>query len=139
MCNFPGQILNSWVGIVSDERTNRINAALTAFRTYLNSDSNKTIRFYIDASVGAGHQASSANLMRRLCQPLNRIPIAGYGYAGTIEVYIDEKPNYPYQNTLKTMRLLLPELDPQDGNPSTFHGATVYFKKLGAPPDTKVN
>jgi len=137
--SFPGFILSAWYDVLSGARMTRGQAGIDAFRKYLNGGGNTTIRFYIAGTTGMGHQASSANLIRRLCQPVGDNP-AGYDYAGTIEAYIDASAGFEkYQDTLKKMQLLLPEIT---GNgPYKFYSATLVFSQYDVknPPKAKVN
>jgi LysM repeat protein len=137
--SFPGFLLSAWYDVLSGARMTRGKAGINAFRTYLNGGSNETIRFYIAGTTGMGHQASSANLIRRLCQPVADDP-AGYNYAGTIQIYIDDSAGFaPYDVTLQKMLLLLPEKVVKSASQYTFYQATIEFFKKAKPPATQVN
>ncbi len=139
--SFPGFLLSAWYDIVGGARMTRGQAGIDAFRAYLNNGANQTIRFYIAGTTGYGHQASSANLMRRLCQP-NAGVSPGYVYTGTIEAYIDASAgNRPYAETLAKMLRLLPELGAPVGGVYPFiNGAHVQFAPYpAAPPAAAVN
>ena len=112
-------------------------AAFEAFRKRLAGSPGT--RVLVDDGGGPEYQASSANVVRRLCTPPSGT-VPGYGYTGAVEVYLlTADGGYPAR--LAAMLLLLPELVPVTGSPGTYRfggdqGATVTFPELrrGATP-----
>ncbi|HEY0164862.1 MAG TPA: hypothetical protein VGB39_05765, partial [Sphingomicrobium sp.] len=110
-------------------------AGLAAFTTYLNGPSNRIIRAYVPGSPGQGHQASTANILRRLFMP----PPDGLDYRGRVNVYLDVN-GYPetFGQLDRRFRALLPELR-NAVPPYGFWGGTLNTIDLKQPPKDMVN
>lgn len=119
MATFPSMVLSSWYDVLSRWRQIGGAAGLAAFQAYLNNGTNPIIRAYVAGSTGSGHQAATANILRRLFMPANDPVLPGFGYTGLVEVYCDGDAALQAR-----FRALLPEL--QGAGPAYgFYGGTL--------------
>lgn len=131
MATFPSMVLSSWYDLLSRWRQIGGAAGLAAFQAYLNNGTNPVIRAYVAGSTGSGHQAATANILRRLFMPANDPVLPGFDYQGLVEVYCDGDAALQAR-----FRALLPEL--QGAGPVYgFYGGTLstlpYPPVAGAP------
>ena len=96
-----------------------VDKGVADFMEYLDGGQNPKVRFYVDSTKGMGHQASSAQLMRRLTQPVEQ---GGLDYSGIIQVSHAEDPQM-----LDKLKLLLPEVDFKGTGPFRLNKATLEF------------
>lgn len=85
---WPSTVYTAFYDVLSRFRADNVEDGLTAFRAYLNDpEKNPNIRVFVDGELGFAHQSASANLIRRLSTAGDATPLAGLGYAGTIDIH----------------------------------------------------
>lgn len=135
---FPSNVLSSWYSLLSHWRQVGGQAGLEAFTDFLNGDTNRTIRAYVAGTTGHGHQASTANILRRLFMPQNAEHVPGFGFDGRVDVYCDGGPDLQAR-----FRALLPELEGPDDDDGVygFYNGTLTTKQFNRdnPPGAPVN
>jgi LysM repeat protein len=127
---FPSDVLSTWYSLLSYWRQQGGQAGLESFTDYLNGAGNQVIRAYVAGTTGQGHQAATANILRRLFMPLG-----GFDYTGLVEVYCDGGADVQAK-----FRALLPELT--GAGPSYgFYGGNLQTFQFNAaqPPAANVN
>ena len=119
---WPSTIYSAYYNVLSNYRSNNVDAGLAAFRNYLNGGTNPLIRVFVDGTTGFGHQVSSVNIIRRLTAADDAQPIEGFGYADTIEI------RYSGGNTTrdKIKNILLPDAN-WDGDTGHLDNATLQL------------
>ena len=79
---FPSDVLSTWYSLLSNWRQLGGQAGLNSFTDYLNGAGNQVIRAYVAGTTGQGHQAATANILRRLFMPQDATPLGGFGSTG---------------------------------------------------------
>lgn len=113
--SFP-TFINTLFASGESVNTNTFAQNQTLLNSFLQNTENATIRVYVSASPGYGHQANTVNIMWSLIA-------AGFNQA--FQVIYDDAPTVP--TTIQKLATFIPGLNPAAPAPVTINGVTISF------------